>query len=90
MKNFNIEGFNISIEDDIWNEAVEHYILDKGETIEEQKGNYHYLKNLLRASNCQTLEDLKDFSYDNLRKNKTDKEISVNINRMLKREIERH
>lgn len=87
MKTFKIDNFNISISDELYNKAVEFYVLEKGETEEERHGNYLYLKNAIRASSCEELEDLKDFSFEKLRSSCSDEEISSRVCDLIKEEI---
>ncbi len=83
MKTFKIDDFVINIDDYIFNEAVEYGFLDdKNKTI-----NYHCLKNLIRASSCEDLEDLKTFTYEKLRASCSDEEISRRVCDLLKEEI---
>ena len=86
-KTFKIDNFNISIDDDLYNKAVECYVIEKGDTDEEKYGNYLYFKNLIRASSCKDLEDLKKFSYKDLRTSCSDEEISRRVCALLKEEI---
>lgn len=88
MKNFAIDNFNISIDDELYNKAVEYYVLEKGDTEEERCGNYLYLKNAIRAGSCKDLDDLKKFSFEELRKNKTDEEISEAVKKIIMRSLD--
>ena len=87
MKNFAIDNFNISIDDELYSKAVEYYVLEKGDTEEERRGNYLYLKNAIRASSCEELEDLKNFSFEKLRGSCSDEEISSRVCDLIKEEI---
>ncbi len=87
MKTFKVDDFNISISDDLYDKAIQFYVLEKGETEEERRGNYLYLKNSIRASSCEELEDLKDFSFEKLRDSYSDEEISSRVCDLIKEEI---
>ncbi len=87
MKIFNIDSFKIGIEDELFKDAVKYGILEEGISEEEKLGNYYYIKNMIRASSCKTIDDLKVFTYENLRKAKTDKEISEGVCQLLLREV---
>ena len=87
MKNFAIDNFNISIDDELYSKAVEYYVLEKGDTEEERRGNYLYLKNAIRAFSCEELEDLKNFSFEKLRGSCSDEEISSRVCDLIKEEI---
>ena len=87
MKTFGIDDFTISIDDALYNKALEYYVLEKGDDEEERLGNYAYLKNLIRASSCEDLEDLKTFTYENLRVSYSDEEISKRVCSLLREEI---
>ena len=83
MKIFNIEGFDVNIDDRLFDAAVACHVLEPGNTEEERYGNSLYIENAIRAGNCKTLDDLKDFSFEKLRKEKNDKEISETVSKMI-------
>lgn len=83
MKKITVDDFNISINEDIFNEAVNCGILDEN----DKNINYHCIRNLIRASSCKNIEDLKKFTYENLRAFHSDKEISERVCSLLKKEI---
>ena len=87
MKTFKVDDFNISISDELFNAAVNCYDLEPGDTEEEKRGNLLYIKNAIRAGSCKTLEDLGRFSFEKLRKEKTDEEISEAVAYIIKDEI---
>lgn len=87
MKVFKVEGFIISIEDNLFNKAVEALILDRGDDYEEEYDNYIYIKNALRAGSCKNKDEFASFSYDVLRKRLTDEEASENVKNILKQHI---
>ena len=87
MKTFKVESFDIRIEDELYDKALRYYVLEKGDTEEERRGNYLYLKNAIRAGSCDTLEDLDTFSFKALRRNKTDEEISAVVKKMIVRSL---
>ena len=87
MKTFKIDDFNILMDDKLYTSAIEYCVLEKGDTEEEKRGNYAYLKNLIRASSCEKLEDLKTFTYEKLRASCSDEEISRRVCDLLKEEI---
>lgn len=82
MKIFKIDEFIISIEEDLFNTAIEYYVIS-----DDSKEIYAYLKNAIRAGSCYTDEDLKNFSYEKLRKEKTDKDISESVKSILIQDI---
>lgn len=82
MKIFKIDEFIISIEEDLFNTAIEYYVIS-----DDSKEIYAYLKNAIRAGSCYTDEDLKNFSYERLRQTKTDEEISQNVSLLIKQDI---
>lgn len=88
MKIFEVEGFNITIEDDLFDAAVKCYALEPGNNSEEKRGNYLYLQNALRAGSCETLEDLGCFSFEKLRKEISDEEASKIVKRMIIRTMD--
>lgn len=87
MKTFGIDDFTISIDDALYNKALEYYVLEKGDDEEERRGNYLYLKNAIRAGSCKDLKELGEFSYEKLRKAKTDEEISAVVKKIIIRSL---
>ena len=83
MKEFSVDNFVVSIDDELFEKAVKYGILDG----DNQEINYHILKNYIRASSCEKLEDLKTFSYENLRVLHSNEEISARVCSLLKEEI---
>lgn len=83
MKEFSVDSFVISIDDKLFEKAVKYGILDN----DNREINYHILKNYIRASSCEKLEDLKTFSYENLRASHSNEEVSAGVCSLLKEEI---
>ncbi len=90
MKTFEVEGFKISIEDDLFDAAVKYYSLEEEDTAENRRFNRIHISNALRAGNCKDLNDFKSFSYETLRQRISDEEASESVKKMLIREIEEY
>ena len=88
MKVFDIDGIKVSIPVDMYKEACRVYVLEEGNTEEEIRGNYLYLKNVIRAAYTPTLNDLGKITFENIRTEYSEKEISIKIIPLIIKSIE--
>lgn len=87
MKVFNIDGIKVSIPMDMFEEACKVYVLDKdGEELKEN-GNNIIIKHLVIVSYRETLDDLDKITFENVKNNHTEKEISERVQKLLIDEI---
>lgn len=87
MKVFDVDGIKVSIPMDLFKEACRVYVLEEGDTEEERYGNTLYFENAIIASYTRTLNDLGKITFDMVRTNYTEEEISKKVQEVIKKEI---
>lgn len=87
MKVFDIDGIKVSIPMDMYKEAIRVYALEEGNTEEERYGNYICLSQMILAGFRETLNDLGRITFEYVKNNYTEKEISERVQEMLNKKI---
>ena len=87
MKVFDIDGIKVSIPMDMYKEAVRVYVLEEDNTEEEKYGNYICIKQMMIAGFRESLDDLGRITFEYVKNNYTEKEISERVQEMLNKKI---
>lgn len=87
MKVFNIDGIKIMIPIDLFKEAVKVYVLEDGNTEEEKYGNYIHIKQVMVAGFRETLDDLGKITFESVKNDHTEEEISERVQKVIRKEI---
>lgn len=88
MKVFDIDGIKVSIPVDMYKEACRVYVLEEEISEEEIRGNYTHIKHLVIVSYRESLDDLGKITFDYVKANHTEKEISERVQKLLIDDIE--
>ena len=88
MKVFDIDGIKVSIPMDMYKEAIRVYALEEEISEEEIRGNYTHIKHLVIVSYRESLDDLGKITFDYVKANHTEKEISERVQKLLIDDIE--
>ena len=88
MKVFDIDGIKVSIPVDMYKEACKVYVLEEEASEEEIKGNYICIKQMMIAGFRESLDDLGKITFDYVKNNHTEEEISERVQYVIKKEIE--
>ena len=87
MKVFDIDGIKVSIPMDMYKEAIRVYALEEGNTEEERYGNYICLSQMILAGFRESLDDLGKITFEYIKNNHTEKEISERVQYVTTKEI---
>lgn len=83
MKVFDIDGIKVSIPMDMYKEAIRVYALEEGNTEEERYGNCICLSQMILAGFRETLNDLGRITFEWIKNNHTEEEISERVQEVL-------
>ena len=83
MKVLDIDGIKVSIPMDMYKEAIRVYALEEGNTEEERYGNYIGLSQMILAGFRETLNDLGRITFEWIKNNHTEEEISERVQEVL-------
>ncbi len=79
---YKVDNVNITISDELFEEAKDHMILDDGIDL-----LVAYSKNAIRANLCSSLEELKNYSSEKVFCSYSEKELSDLVSKELERDI---
>lgn len=88
MKVFNIDGIKVSIPMDMYKEACRVYALEEETSEEEIRGNYTHIKHLVIVNYRKSLDDIGKITFEYIKNNHTEKEISEGVQKLLVDDIE--
>ena len=87
MKVFNIDGIKVSIPMDMYKEACRVFVLEEETSEEEIRGNYICIKQMILAGFRESLDDLGKITFEYIKNNHTEKEISERVQYVTTKEI---
>lgn len=83
MKVFDIDGIKVNIPMDMYKEAIRVYALEEETSEEEKYGNYICLSQMILAGFRETLSDLGKITFEWIKNNHTEEEISKRVQEVL-------
>jgi len=88
MKVFDIDGIKVSIPMDMYKEACRVFVLEEETSEEEIRGNYTHIKHLVIVNYRKSLDDIGKITFEYIKNNHTEKEISEGVQKLLVDDIE--
>ena len=87
MKVFDIDGIKVSIPMDMYKEACRVFVLEEETSEEEIRGNYTHIKHLVIVNYRKSLDDIGKITFEYIKNNHTEKEISKRVQYVITKEI---
>lgn len=87
MKIFDVDGIKVSIPMDMYKEAIRVYAIEEDNTEEKKYGNYICIKQMMIAGFRESLDDLGRITFEYVKNNHTEKEISERVQEILSKKI---